>query len=187
MVRLNLCSGTLTIPGFDNIDIELHSGVVRQDLRDGIPYPDGAVELINISQGIEHFTLGEVRSLLKECFRVLEPWGEIRLATPDLRLLAKRYLAGDMDVFASVQPAVYGSVKSQGLKFSLLALGNQSADCTRDHYTGHQTLFDEVGLAELLQEAGFVGPRRVPYDAAFDASVGENHSFAMVAQKPGPI
>ena len=185
-MKLNLCSGSRLLPGFLNVDIEPQSGgdFLNADVTSGLHWQgNNSVEFINISQGAEHFNLPQLRALLKECHRVLIPKGVVRIASPDFRKIVFEYLNHRMNRYASVQPEIYQSVKSQSLKASLLLLGNMSADCTRNHYTGHQLVLDYEGISELLYEAGFTMIALCQFDQTYDAPVGENHSFVVEATK----
>lgn len=185
MTKLNLGCDGRQIEGFINIDIEDYGGNVIHDVRKGLPYDDDTVDFINASHFIEHLNLREAVSVLKECYRVLRRGGKIRVTVPDTRLLIDHLLRNDMDRFANVQPTIYSQINSQMLKFSLIALGNMSDDCTREHYTGHQLLLDFEALSELLVMAGFSPDRirRMGYDPILDAEVGRDHSVSVEAEK----
>lgn len=189
-MNLNLGSHQLMLPGFLNLDIEPLTAppgmAFRQwDLRWGLPSDCRPVTFVNASHVLEHFPWTEAVSLVRAVHRVLQSGGVFRVAVPDLRLLVDAYLADQMDRFTAVQPPIYQQVQSPGLKLSFLLLGNNSHDCTRDHYTGHQLLLDESGLRELLGAGGFASAAitRVAFDARYDAPNTENHSLVMEAVK----
>lgn len=187
-MRLNLGCGPVLIEGHLNLDLDQVApdgeSFRRVDVRRGLPFADRSVESINASHFLEHLTLPEARMLLAECRRVLVARGLLRVAVPDLGLLARCYIEGDMDRFAGVQPPIYGEVSSPGLKASLLLLGNMHPDSNRERYLGHQLLLDENGLAELLCGAGFAAVGRAAFDPALDAPAAENHSLVMQATAP---
>src|SRR5438128_2178234 len=60
------------------------AGIVRTDVRRGLPYPDGAAGYVYSSHMIEHMARWQGLALVRECARVLAPGGILRLATPDL-------------------------------------------------------------------------------------------------------
>jgi len=112
---------------------------------------------------------------------VLKVDGLIRISVPDIEYLIKNIK--DLDKFANIQPEIFSRVKSPMLKFSLLALGNLSVDCTREHYTGHQLLLDFDSVKELLKMAGFKKIERKDYHPVLDAEVGKEHSLYVEALK----
>jgi predicted SAM-dependent methyltransferase len=76
-----------------NIDFYAHSpSVIAHNLLTGLPFADNSFSVVYLSQVIEHFSREDGQKLLKECFRVLEPGGIIRLVTPDLENIVKDYL-----------------------------------------------------------------------------------------------
>src|SRR5262245_16207696 len=67
--------------------------VRRSDARRGLPYADGSVNCIYSSHTFEHFTYDVSLHVARECFRVLEPGGTIRIAVPDLELIVHDYMS----------------------------------------------------------------------------------------------
>lgn len=62
------------------------------DLR-RIPVPDETFDIVYSSHTLEHFSWTGVDKVIKEWQRILKVGGEIRLAVPNLRYVAKRLLA----------------------------------------------------------------------------------------------
>ena len=56
----------------------------------------GSVDFVVLHQVYEHIPLGE-HAVLRECFRVLKPWGSLILTTPDLRALVDAWREGKID------------------------------------------------------------------------------------------
>ena len=67
-------------------------GVIAHNLLDGIPFDNKSFDLVYHSHVLEHFSKEEGENLIKECFRVLKPGGLIRIAVPDLEIIARNYL-----------------------------------------------------------------------------------------------
>jgi predicted SAM-dependent methyltransferase len=67
------------------------------------PYPfrDESFEWAFAEHFIEHLTVDETVGWLKEMKRLLKPGGLFRISTPDLRLFAAGYLAGDGEMYAT--------------------------------------------------------------------------------------
>ena len=89
---LNLGCGERFHPAWTNIDF-MSSGpdVVVCDLRDGIPFPDNTAQVVYHSHILEHFSHENARTFLRECRRVLNPGGIIRVVVPDLESLVATY------------------------------------------------------------------------------------------------
>lgn len=65
----------------------------------GLPLKDNSVKYVFISHFLEHLTYNESVKLLKECYRVMEKGGVIRLAVPDLDLFIKKFIEKDDGFF----------------------------------------------------------------------------------------
>ena len=72
------------------------SNIIRRDVRRGLPLMNETVDYVYSSHFLEHLTLKEASKLMKDCYRVLKPGGWVRLVCPDLRILAKKYIEGDI-------------------------------------------------------------------------------------------
>jgi predicted SAM-dependent methyltransferase len=179
-LKLHLGCGSTVVPGWENIDKSptvllarvpglrralgaLHvitpdqahavfpAGIVRSDVRRGLAYPDGSVAFIYSSHMIEHLARWQGLALVRECFRVLEPGGRLRLATPDLTEFVERYRqSGSADEFV----VAFGHFVERP--------GSRLESLLRRLFTGasHQWLYDAASLTRLLEEAGFVDVRR---------------------------
>jgi len=67
-------------------------GVIAHNLLSGIPFSDNCFDLVYHSHVLEHFAKEDGRRMLAECFRVLKPGGILRIAVPDLEIIARNYL-----------------------------------------------------------------------------------------------
>jgi SAM-dependent methyltransferase len=93
MDKLNFGCGTRIAPGWTNIDFQGVDGRVwRVNLLAGFPFPANHFDVVYSSHVLEHFTLEEAASLLREAQRVLKPGGVIRTVVPDLEDAAREYL-----------------------------------------------------------------------------------------------
>lgn len=136
--------------------------VVYIDATQRLPLEDESFDYIYSEHLVEHLPFESARAMLGECFRVLRPGGRLRIATPDLRAIAglgserldaaqERYLHWAMAAFFPEHRRV-----SQALVVNNLFRA-----------WGHQFLFDEPTLRQVIAEAGFVDIIR--------CEVGESH------------
>lgn len=76
-----------------NLDfVSSYEGVIAHNLLQGIPFEDNSFDLVYHSHVLEHFSKEDGEKLISECFRVLKPNGVLRIAIPDLEIIAKKYL-----------------------------------------------------------------------------------------------
>jgi len=89
---LNAGCGDSYWKDWTNLDFQENPYVQYCDLRKGIPFPEGAFDIVYSSNSIEHFSYEVATHFLEELFRVLAPGGTLRLLTPDLERMAQEYL-----------------------------------------------------------------------------------------------
>lgn len=92
-VMLNLGCGVRFCDSWLNLDGNSNgTSVLQWDLRNGIPLPDGCVDVIYHSHLLEHLDCEDASNFMGECSRVLRAGGTIRVVVPDLEVIAKLYL-----------------------------------------------------------------------------------------------
>lgn len=113
---------------------------------------------------IEHIGRREGQFMLHECCRVMKPDGTIRIATPDLEVIAGLYAGGtregDRDYYIRWVTDKLGR-KSAGYRPGFVI--NQAF-----YNWGHQFLYDRELLAAALTDAGFRDIRRCAMGASED-------------------
>jgi len=157
---LNLgCGHTQFLRGWQNIDKEdfaqfaqsQNTIFVKHDVKSGLVQNTGTVDLIFISHLLEHLSYEEALRLLRECRRVLKPTGAMRIVVTDAEKAMKSYLDRDnapirIEEMDELDNSL-ASVKSQTARlWELLALGRQS-------------MYADVALVILCDQAGFEGHR----------------------------
>ncbi len=95
---LNLCSGQRPFgDGWVNVDSQSRwNPNIVADCSSMPMFKDGSAEMIVIHHGLEHFGCGEANSMLKECWRILQPGGSLIITVPDMRQLALAWLSGKL-------------------------------------------------------------------------------------------
>lgn len=95
-ININLGCGPVFVdsPDWINLDFTAPSPAVRQaNLLGQLPLGSGTAQLVYSSHFFEHIPRPEVDAFLRECLRVLQPSGVLRLVLPDLEEMARSYLA----------------------------------------------------------------------------------------------
>ena len=147
-----------------------------------IPCPTGSVAVVYSSHMIEHLDRGEARAFLAEVKRVLRAGGVVRIAAPDLSLLARDYAAtGDADGFVS--GIHMGLDRPAGVRgwAKWATVGPRH----------HLWMYDGESLTRLLREAGFkeaavvpAGTTRIAEPGQLDLREREAESVYVEAVRP---
>ena len=152
-LRVNVGSSSSTLEGWINVDLlrDPEGRCLRMDATKRWPFPPGSAEAVNSEHFIEHLSVDEAGAYLAEAYRVLGAGGVIRTSTPDLEAISRSLLErrpDDLEVHRShgyVAPTHGAMVNNYVYEWR------------------HRRLYDEETLALLLEEAGFVEPRRRAY------------------------
>jgi hypothetical protein len=147
------------------------ANVRHGDIVKGLPLPDGSAELLYCSHVLEHLSLADLRTALRNSRRIVRSGGTFRLVLPDLERMIRDYCAEADDAAAIrfMQATLLGQQRrSRGLiGFARQWLGNSH----------HLWMWDYRAMKSELEAAGFGGVRRAQYgDAAHQA-------FALVENK----
>ena len=129
-------------------------GIRWADATRRLPLPDACAGVVYSSHMLEHLDpASEVPRFLSEVLRILVPNGILRLAVPDLRQRAERYLAtGDADEFVASLRMAGGTPRG------LLAVARHLVA----GYRNHRWMYDAQSLIRLLKLHGFRDPRALP-------------------------
>jgi predicted SAM-dependent methyltransferase len=93
MRYINLGCGHRFHEDWVNIDFASNDPRVQNvNLLGGIPFDNNTFDVAYHSHVLEHFTPDDGKSFLKECYRILKPGGIIRIAVPDLEVIARNYI-----------------------------------------------------------------------------------------------
>ncbi len=149
----------------------------------GLPLPDSCADALYSCHMLEHLSRSEAGKFLEEAKRVLIPGGIIRLAVPDLRRQAVRYLAsGDADEFIDGTYLGEKEESSPARRLTWLLTGRRL----------HRWMYDEISLGRLLRKHGFSdiaapppGETRIKDPGELDLKEKSEESVYLEAAKPG--
>lgn len=153
-VKLNLGSFTTMFHhGWVNLDIVdlrafayQHGYIHRQcDLRGGIPYDDGSVDLLFASHFLEHLNYVEGIRFLTECYRVMKEGAVMRLVIPDALRLCVLFTHGNQQGLSEMDELNEGCARSPHAAGKLWEL----------LFAGHSALYDFDAVRKALVAAGF--------------------------------
>jgi predicted SAM-dependent methyltransferase len=92
-MKLHIGCGYQHKDGWINIDIEKFSSVdIVHDARTIFPYSDNSIDFVFNEHFIEHISLQDGISFLKEMYRIIKPNGVIRIAAPDLDVIIDQFV-----------------------------------------------------------------------------------------------
>jgi predicted SAM-dependent methyltransferase len=144
--RLHLGCGDILLDRWVNIDLDNLSGKadLQWDLTWGIPVEDGSCELIYSEHLVEHLTAADGVALMKECRRVLQPGGILRIAMPSLEVLIRRSCCGDWRDQDWLRWPGHDFIQTRAEMMNIAF-----------RWWGHQWLYDYEELDRRLREAGW--------------------------------
>ena len=121
---------------FDAIDLRQFARAhqydfVHHDVRAGLPFDDGVVDLIFSCHMLEHLSYDEGAQLLRECSRVLKPGGVIRILVPNAGQLVHMGFCtaapGSLQDFHEISPSAARRPTQMGKLWELLCENHRSA------------------------------------------------------------
>jgi predicted SAM-dependent methyltransferase len=146
-MKISLGSGGVRFPGWLHVDADPQwNPDVLADLSAPLPFADGYADFLQSEDFIGQLSFEQADAFGRGCQRVLKPGGVMRLLTPDLRLLARLYLAGDLrlrelwerEVAIPLHTRTLGELVHKALTFA-----------------DQKSFYDEETLRALLEPAGF--------------------------------
>jgi predicted SAM-dependent methyltransferase len=212
MLKLNLGCGPVQPEGWVNVDgsrrawyasrlwlfdrlmvwlrfwppTEFNKKTFYASLLKRLPWPDGSVSVVYMGEVLEHFTREDGLRLLRECFRILEDNGVIRIRVPDNARFWRNYLA-EYDEVLSKPRQEWTEVHSRWVEMffrdiCVKPLGWRSLG----HY--HKWMYDEISLIKTLETIGFIDVGRRGF---LDSSIPDvkgietRDDLTVEARKPG--
>lgn len=150
-LRLHLGCADNYLAGWVNIDMARPGRKLdlRWDLRRPVPFPTASIEAIFTEHLLEHLTVPQALTVLKDCRRSLRCGGILRIGVPDLARYIQSYQGSD-PLLEEVRP---------GRPTAALAF------CEVFYRHGHQSMYDFQTLERLCLEAGFAQVDRSAFGA----------------------
>jgi predicted SAM-dependent methyltransferase len=149
--RIHVGCGSKVFKGWLNVDMN-PKGDLTTDLREGLPFANDSAALIYTEHSLEHFYREhDGPFLLRECLRVLEPGGRIRITVPDAALYMD-YYSGRLD------PEPAQTIRQSHNRFHGTRMDAVNSAFRWKHQ--HHYMYDEETLRALLEEIGFTDIQR---------------------------
>lgn len=144
-VRLHLGCGEWPKRGWVNVDLAGLPVDLAWDLAKPLPFESSSAEAIFHEHVLEHLTLAQGFAFMKECRRVIQPGGIVRVGVPDAERYVRSYADPSSDFLATVRPT---------RPTRLLALQEEF------YSHGHRTMYDFETLSLVCRAAGFTSVER---------------------------
>ena len=181
-LSLNLGAGFHQRDGWTPVDLMVDPpGGIRWDMRWGLPVESESVRRIHCEHFFEHLRFpDEVVPALADCFRVLEPGGELRIIVPDAARYIRAYARHDAEFFDSMRALGGAAVPFE----TDIEIVNQAFRMGGDH----QFAWDLPVMHRRLEAVGFEHVEETGYDPVrfIDQSDAwrQRESLYVVAYKP---
>ena len=152
--KLHIGCGKVKFEGWINIDIEPDNLVADLicDASKKLPFDDNTCSLIHSEHFLEHLTVEKGVSFLRECYRVLQPRGILRIAMPSLEYIVEKYNSEDWQNQNWLRWSDYQFIKTRAEMLNIAF-----------RWWGHKWLYDKEELNRRLSESGYVNIREVAW------------------------
>ena len=140
--------------GWINIDLPIPqmgrpATYIAYDLRKGLPLPNASCQMIYSSHFFEHLPYDIGVSLMRDCYRCLEPGGTFRATLPNFKSIFRAYLEND-EAYFSLVPHEWLTTRTMPTA-SLIDFVNWAVY----QYGEHQCLWDEDKMIRVFKDIGF--------------------------------
>lgn len=147
--KLHLGCGAHILPGWTNIDI--YGRNIQLDILKGLPLKNNSVNFIYHAHFIEHFDVEQNLRIFKDCYRVLNENGCLRILFPDLVKHCQIYLNKDLETLYKYKERGIIVFESERFEFNLLTkwLNQVFYDF------GHKFIYDFETIEAIAKKVGF--------------------------------
>jgi ubiquinone/menaquinone biosynthesis C-methylase UbiE len=142
----------------EKASIAWNNNVFIHDVRKKLPFDNNYFSTIYSSHLLEHLYFEEAKYLLRECFRILEPYGILRMVVPDLKTIVTNYLE-EINNYGGIETVA--AADNFNMKLLLRAPQPPSGNliyrlysCVKDYHS-HKWMYDAISLIGHLKRAGF--------------------------------
>jgi predicted SAM-dependent methyltransferase len=148
-----------------NIDIRSHCDGVTfpYDIRRGLPFQNGQVARIFAEHIVEHLEFREeMPRLIRECYRVLEVGGRLRIVVPDGERWLHAYVSGDTRAWSDLG---FGELPPD--------MPTRMAMINHVFHQGgeHHFAYDYATLEWALKQGGFTQASKASYGVSADETL----------------
>ncbi|MFH0897534.1 MAG: methyltransferase domain-containing protein, partial [Candidatus Bathyarchaeota archaeon] len=92
-MKIHFGCGYHRLDGWINVDLDARCKPdVIADLRQDLPFKSRSIDYVHSEDFVDQLDLEKGYRFFRECDRILRESGAMRVLTPDLHQLAKRYL-----------------------------------------------------------------------------------------------
>lgn len=189
MKYLNLGCGPKYIKAEEwlNADmISIGEDVVKCNFLNGIPFETNNFDLVYHSHVLEHFAKNDGEKFIEECYRILKPGAILRIALPNLEVIAKEYLR-------NLEKANLGELNANfDYDWIMLEMYDQTirnkSGGNMEKYLGQQKIvndkyvFDRIGGGGELWREIYLNKNSKPKESKFTKAI-KNPSLALNAIK----
>jgi predicted SAM-dependent methyltransferase len=156
--KLQIGCGGNQLSGWLNTDVSIKrckEGAMFLNAGERFPLPDASMDFIFSEHLFEHLNFAQAVNMLKESYRVLKPSGVIRIATPNFDFLKDLYLAPETPLHKRyLEWSANGGGGGKPIPATPVYVINKFHTSW-----GHQIVYDEKTLSNLLKDCGFKNVR----------------------------
>ncbi|MEH2352520.1 glycosyltransferase [Nostoc sp.] len=152
--KLNIGCGHIKFDNWINIDIDKDKKAVDLvcNAAQKLPFDDDSCALIYNEHFLEHLTVEETIFFLRECYRVLQPGGILRIAMPSLEYVVQKYNSEEWQNQEWLNWPEFKFIKTRAEMLNISF-----------RWWGHQWLYDREELNRRLFETGYTNIKDVAW------------------------